>query len=325
MHSAMQRTSSRAILLLCIGVRIVTCEFLQARIVDDALVFDEPNGFERLLSEGFFFLQVPRGMNLTQIKMFGKSFYKEKVSPINSRDNVYRGYRDPSNLVFQPDAFGRSGYKIMRNQQIEKVSLQDDILQAHYPSEVVDTARSIASLGSHVLHSVLRHLGIPEDLQNAGLGSCSSTDPHFILSMYHYRPELDFPGAVMHKDMGWITLLYTEKPGLEALVNGEWLPVGPVPGHFIVNFGSYLEVFTQHLATPAVAALHRVVRQQSDRHSLNVAVIPHGNKTGKVFAYLNQGLVSISQEDFENDIMKRHLSKDGSLSPSSTWLSQKEL
>lgn len=58
-----------------------------------------------------------------------------------------------------------------------------------------------------------------------------------------YEGEVSDPaagkfGAGAHADWGSFTLLATDAtPGLQVLVNGEWVDVPPKPGHLIINAG----------------------------------------------------------------------------------------
>lgn len=67
-------------------------------------------------------------------------------------------------------------------------------------------------------------------------------------------------GVGAHKDSsGWLTFLYqvSDLPGLEVLSSSnEWLPVHPIPGTFVVNFGNAFEAATQGAVK---ATTHRVI------------------------------------------------------------------
>lgn len=67
-------------------------------------------------------------------------------------------------------------------------------------------------------------------------------------------------GVGAHKDSsGWLTFLYQvgNEPGLEVLSpSGDWLPVTPVRGSFVVNFGNAMEAAT---CGAVKATIHRVI------------------------------------------------------------------
>jgi len=79
-----------------------------------------------------------------------------------------------------------------------------------------------------------------------------------MLAFNHFRSTKDTRGSKFHRDSGWVTVLRSTEPGLLALIDGELRSVDPVPGYFIVNFGSSLEVLTERLPAPVRANVHGV-------------------------------------------------------------------
>jgi len=67
-------------------------------------------------------------------------------------------------------------------------------------------------------------------------------------------------GVGAHKDSsGWLTFLYqvSNEPGLEVLsADNQWLPVKPIEGSFVVNFGNPFEAATEGAVK---ATTHRVI------------------------------------------------------------------
>ncbi|HKK19636.1 MAG TPA: 2OG-Fe(II) oxygenase family protein, partial [Opitutales bacterium] len=80
-----------------------------------------------------------------------------------------------------------------------------------------------------------------------------------LTKIIHYppTPEGQF-GVNAHKDAGFLTILSPgSTPGLQVQNGGgEWVPVGPVPGAFVINIGEMLQAMSGNyfIATP-----HRVV------------------------------------------------------------------
>ena len=72
-------------------------------------------------------------------------------------------------------------------------------------------------------------------------------------------------GVGAHKDSsGWLTFLYqvSDLPGLEVLSNtNQWLPVHPIAGTFVVNFGNAFEAATEGAVK---ATTHRVIAPGPD-------------------------------------------------------------
>lgn len=72
-------------------------------------------------------------------------------------------------------------------------------------------------------------------------------------------------GAGAHTDFGCFTLLQTgPQPGLQLLLEGQWVDVPPQPGCFVMNVGDMLERWTNGLFKSTV---HRVLNTGEERHS----------------------------------------------------------
>ena len=74
----------------------------------------------------------------------------------------------------------------------------------------------------------------------------------------HYRSNLRRPGCATHKDTGFVTVLFIDQPGLQALIKDNWVDINPLDGYFVINFGASLEILTKYLKYPIKAILHRV-------------------------------------------------------------------
>lgn len=78
------------------------------------------------------------------------------------------------------------------------------------------------------------------------------------LLKYHPQPlEERGPPQTPHTDLGTLTVLFTEQPGLQVLPKGaaDWTFVEPKPGHAIINIGDGLSMMTNGLLQ---SCLHRV-------------------------------------------------------------------
>jgi isopenicillin N synthase-like dioxygenase len=104
----------------------------------------------------------------------------------------------------------------------------------------------------------------PRQDSETGPGPKTFLPPQHRIKLLRYPPAQD--GAVngqgvgAHKDSsGWLTFLYQvgQEPGLEVKsVNGEWLPVHPIQGSFVVNFGNAFDAATEGAVK---ATTHRVI------------------------------------------------------------------
>ncbi|RNG23579.1 hypothetical protein EEJ42_18595 [Streptomyces botrytidirepellens] len=117
----------------------------------------------------------------------------------------------------------------------------------------------MTGLGIAVLRAVFRHLDIPPQLWSTISSGLSDGRGHQMFAFNHFRSRKATRGCKFHRDSGWVTVLRSFEPGLLALIEGQLGAINPVPGHFIVNFGSSLEVLTQALPTPVRANVHGVV------------------------------------------------------------------
>ena len=88
--------------------------------------------------------------------------------------------------------------------------------------------------------------------------------PHWQAKVARY-PAGNGQGVGAHTDSGWLTLLWQDGPGLEAMIGGRWTPVPPRDGCVVVNLGEMLQLASggYFLATP-----HRVASPPRDRLSL---------------------------------------------------------
>ncbi|WP_208538563.1 isopenicillin N synthase family oxygenase [Pseudomonas aeruginosa] len=154
--------------------------------------------------------------------------------------------------------------------QVEQFFLESRFWQTVFPGPLLRQAERMRSFSLEVLRAVLAELDLPVELWDEATGRCLSMQGTYHLTFNHFRSHVRARGLNVHKDSGWVTILRSLEPGLEVLREGDWLPVSPRPGEFIVNFGCAMEILTRHSATPVAAVAHRVQEQlpgQADRFS----------------------------------------------------------
>lgn len=259
----------------------------KATIKRKKLIFEETNGFDRALAEGFFFVRIPCGLDLASAKKFALNFYKPKNAG-DSSENIFRGYSGGPNALFSSELF-QNGYIDRENNQAESLYLRPQDL-AKFPKKLVVISKVMNIYSRIVLTNFLQHIKIPENIWTEATAGCLDQD-NFVWGFNHYRTEKEKAGTVAHKDSGWVTVLYSEEPGLNAFINDRWVPIHPVPGYFTVNFGALLDVLTKDCKpTAAHASLHRVDQQikkdvnQADRFSVGLFLQPL-NELTKVYTY----------------------------------------
>lgn len=213
------------------------------------LVFDREGGFDRALVQGFFLLRIPDGLDTGPGDRFAAHFHQDRCGDALDR---YRGFRN----VDVPGAY--QGYFDREHDQWENFYIE----QANWPllpAEVAELGRGMADLGIAVLRAVFRHLEIAPQMWGEISSGLTDHRGHQMLAFNHFRSHKATRGCKFHRDSGWVTVLRSVEPGLLALVEGKLSAINPAPGHFIVNFGSSLEVLTAALPTPVRANIHGVV------------------------------------------------------------------
>jgi len=231
-------------------------ELQTSQIINNKLVFEKGKiGFNKALSDGFFFLKMPIDINLESGDLFATNFYKDKIA--NTNADKYRGFK-----IYTPDKLAEhEGYYSREADQTEQFFLEQRFWDKIYPKELVELAKNLKKLSILILNEILTHLEIPENMWAKATGGCSNDDGMYHLTFNHFRPEKKIRGLNTHKDSGWITILRSLEPGLEAFINEKWTAIIPKPDCFIINFGCAFEILTQSTEQPVAAVIHRVVQQ----------------------------------------------------------------
>ncbi|MFJ8957644.1 2OG-Fe(II) oxygenase family protein [Streptomyces sp. NPDC102381] len=227
----------------------------RSRLHGDDLVFDREGGFGRALAQGFFLLRIPDGLDPVSGDRLANEFYRDRAGDAL---DPFRGFRDTE----VPGDY--QGYFDREHDQWENLYVE----RANWsllPTEVAELGQGMADLGIAVLRAVLSHLDVPQHLWSTVSSGLSDRRGHQMLAFNHFRSQKATRGCKFHRDSGWVTVLRSVEPGLLALIEGELGSVDPVPGYFIVNFGSSLEVLTESLPTPVRANIHGVVSTERAR------------------------------------------------------------
>ncbi|MEI5100706.1 2OG-Fe(II) oxygenase family protein [Streptomyces sp. PmtG] len=222
-----------------------------AELRDGELLFTGPDGLRHALRDGFFYVRRPPGIDLEAGDRFARSFYRP------AGDDPYRGFQR-----WTAEELGRhQGYFRRDADQTEQFFLASAHWDRVYPRALADQARRMRDFALDVQRAVLARLDLPRELWDEATGHSLTGHGTHTLTFNHFRPEVAARGLNTHKDSGWVTVLRSTERGLEVDRDGHWLPIDPLPGTFIVNFGCALEILTRSTATPVAAVAHRVVRQ----------------------------------------------------------------
>lgn len=234
-----------------------------SQVKEGKLYFEKgQQGFYQALKDGFFFLKMPQDIDLTPGDNFASNFYKDK----NGQDlDNYKGFK-----TYTPDKLAEhEGYYCRDVDQTEQFFLEKKFWNDIYPNDLTDLADKLKNLSILILRDILSELNIPTDLWEKATGGCISDKGMYHLTFNHFRPEKEARGLNIHKDSGWITILRSLEPGLEAYINNKWIPITPKPEYFIINFGCAFEILTKNMRQTVNAITHKVVQQVRERDSNN--------------------------------------------------------
>lgn len=272
----------------------------RARLTGDDLHFEEPGGLQRALRDGFFLLAIPSDLDLRPGITLCREFHRP-AAPAGRPEHPagYRGYRDLEGIYFDREHF-----------QTEHVLIDGPERARRFPPELLRMTDRMHALARTVLRVVLAELGVREHLWGTVTGNAVDGRGTEWFAANHYRTERDLLGCAPHKDTGFVTVLYIEQEGLEADVDGSWVSIDPVPGHFVVNFGGSFELLTATSDRPVRAVLHRVRQCRpdpagEDRFSFAAFVNPPA--TGDLYQLNGDGTARAVRrvEDFLRDFNER--------------------
>lgn len=176
-----------------------------------------------------------------------------------------------------------------------------------FPSKTLELANSMNEIAIEVLKKTLSHLSVPEDLWKDITGmidnKCLAA-----FAINHYKPSKNKIGLMPHKDLGWITVLFINKLGLEKCnEDGSWEDIPPKEGYFVVHFGQAFEILVGSV-NKLKACIHRVRHVEEERISFGTHL--HHSTETDVFRLLEDGQIFKigSHEDYKrlcaSDFMK---------------------
>lgn len=232
---------------------VETIELPYARVRDDKLIFEAPDGADHALAIGAFLVAIPEGLDVSPGLELARNFYKPADE--SGPGDRYRGHRT------EQHAESKLGYSD-RPDQVEQLQLESAHWDAYLPAGVTAVLRQMEEITLATLHGVLDAAGVAaEDWDTITGGARQGT------GWCHYRAGLrGRAGIVEHTDSGFITVLYADQEGLEIRTeDGRWIPAEVQTNHFIVNLGDGLEILTRNLARPITAVVHRVPESPADR------------------------------------------------------------
>ena len=203
----------------------------------DSFGFDTIASQRRAFRNGCFACRIPKELNIAPLVMLAKDFRRS----VSLNHLIVDGSSD------QAISLSLSRIEVQR-------------LQSEEINEAVDR---LSALAMSLISFVFDYLCINESCRKKILGRCADPEkPEYTLVFNSYDASKPFDvGMTTHKDMGWINFVYSEYPGLELYINGEWTSVPPMPCHLLVNLGILWEILSKYLSRTIFSPLHRVTCQ----------------------------------------------------------------
>jgi hypothetical protein len=269
----------------------------KALIVGEELVFEQGTDLRQALHDGCFRLLIPADLDVSPGIRLCRSFYRP-TSPGLGVGARYDGFKGVEGVYFDREHF-----------QTEHVLADRPARQRHFPDDVCLMCDHMTRIALLVLRASLTELGIPKRLWDKITGGAVSGSGTQWFAGSHYRPERDQLGCAPHKDTGFVTVLYTEQDGLEALAEDGWRSINAEAGYFIINFGGAFELLTESLTRPVQAILHRVRQCKPDpsgEDRFSFAAFANPPATGSLYRVRSDHTAeaTLSVEEFLRDFNK---------------------
>lgn len=201
---------------------------------------------------GFFYLEIPVELRslVEQSLLQAPSYYE--------------------NPQIQNLAEGFSGVHDRKSHQVKSVYLEKKFWYLLTPDDK-ELSLKMYDIGLDLLKKTLNICYIPESEWDVATGGALEKKSLVHFTINQYRPEKICEGIPEHQDFGQITVLFVNKDGLEARVNGVWQQLPVKENHFIINYGKTLETFVNN-PEKLTATWHRVPQLQFARTSMGVFI-----------------------------------------------------
>lgn len=242
----------------------------RAEIRDGALHFESDEGWADALARGVFYLRAPQGLDYEAGARFCHSYHLPRQG---GADDAYRGFREAK---LEGSVLG---YSSAGNDQVERVQLEIGLWERYLPAALPPLLHPLNQMARTIVNAFFARCGVHLDDVARITGGMDTNEAlqYCIFNNYASSSAADV-GFTPHKDSGFITIMCSTEPGLEALEEGSWVSVDPVPGYLTVLHGDSIEVLTARLPTRAAAVYHRVRHMErarsADRVSFGVYIGP---------------------------------------------------
>jgi hypothetical protein len=226
--------------------------------------------------------------NLTNSFQLGEAakggiFYLEMAQAYDKHlnDALQFSYRFPNDEKIKQYTDGKfGGYHQREHDQIESFYVERKDWSSILPANIQELACEMDQLANNLLKAILEQAGIPKELWSDGTGLLTAGGGQKHFSFNHYRFKKQTAGIKSHQDIGFLTILFVEKAGLEAVYKGEWVDVPPLANHFVVLLGKAFEILVDDCSKVS-GAWHRVRQLTEERVSFAVTCDNDENQSVK--------------------------------------------
>lgn len=163
---------------------------------------------------------------------------------------------------------GHAGYSREKNQQIELLYFERKDWH-YYPEKTARLADGMSRIAQFIVLKIAQSLEIDLQRLSIATGGLNEGKGKSYFKVMHYDSSKNFAGLPWHKDVRFVTVLYTNQKGLEGLVSGQELSIEPKDGYFLINLGVFFEALVND-SKKLNALVHQVRQVQEDRVSFGV-------------------------------------------------------
>jgi len=192
--------------------------------------------------QGFCYVEIPKKLKdwLDEVVQFANGFYKDEE--LKAKEFSWT-----------------TKYHDFKEAQVESFVCQQPYWKKAYPKNIKEFAQELTELSELIFHKTLSLVlpQLPQNQREKATGGLYNDKGVYFFSFNHYRPTKKMIGFNPHRDIGYVTVLFINKKGLNAKIDGKWESIVPKPGHFIVNFGKAFEVLVND-TSKLVGSLHYV-------------------------------------------------------------------
>lgn len=197
--------------------------------------------FSAALRQGFFYMEIP----------------EEIKQGLNSAISFAEELREQQEKLKSFDLGVQAGYQVRKGTQVVAFVAKKEDWQKVHSTEVQSVALKMNDLALELLKEALQCLDIPIDQWEKATGGLTHGKGSNYFTVNNYKPGPEKIGLIPHHDWGWITVLFINQIGLEAMVDNVWTDIPPKNNYFVINFGKAFDTLIDD-KTKLNASLHRV-------------------------------------------------------------------